>query len=371
MRCLLPITCWLFVLVSSALSAAQEDLRLTVPPLWYGVPGVPMSLYYDNIVLTEKPESYTFSVTSNIGAGEARRWSVTPADKDVGDHPMNVVVKDAKGAVVGQAKTILRIAPKNAGEGKTLRLLIIGDSLTHASIYPNEIARLLGEPGNPKWTMLGTHKPAGVKPNVAHEGYGGWTWVAFLNRWADEPVDKDKKTVRSPFMFKGADGKPGLDIPRYIKENCAGQAPDVVTFLLGINDCFGAKVDDPDKTINGVLDNADKFIAAFRAAAPKAVFAIGLTTPPNSREEAFQANYKDKYHRWGWKRIQHRLVEVMLKRFSGKEKEGLYLVPTELNLDPVDGYPVNNGVHPNPAGYAQIGGSFYSWLKAWLAGKAG
>ena len=44
-------------------------------------------------------------------------------------------------------------------------------------------------------------------------------------------------------------------------------------------------------------------------------------------------------------------------------------MPTELNLDPVDGYPNNNGVHPNPAGYAQIGGRFYAWLKAWLAGR--
>ena len=42
------------------------------------------------------------------------------------------------------------------------------------------------------------------------------------------------------------------------------------------------------------------------------------------------------------------------------------IVLTELNLDPVDGYPNNNGVHPNPVGYAQIGASFYSWMKAKL-----
>ncbi len=44
-------------------------------------------------------------------------------------------------------------------------------------------------------------------------------------------------------------------------------------------------------------------------------------------------------------------------------------MPTELNIDPVDGYPENNGVHPNAAGYAQIGASFHAWLKAWMAGK--
>jgi hypothetical protein len=42
-------------------------------------------------------------------------------------------------------------------------------------------------------------------------------------------------------------------------------------------------------------------------------------------------------------------------------------MPTELNLDPVDGYPINHGVHPNAVGCAQIGTSFYAWLKTWLA----
>jgi CubicO group peptidase (beta-lactamase class C family) len=122
-----------------------------------------------------------------------------------------------------------------------------------------------------------------------------------------------------------------------------------------------------DATIDGALDNAQKLLAAFHAASPKTVLAVGLTTPPNSREEGFEANYKGKYHRWGWKRIQHRLVRRMMERFGSREGEGIRLVPTELNLDPVDGFPLNNGVHPNATGYKEIGASFYSWLKAWMA----
>jgi lysophospholipase L1-like esterase len=151
---------------------------------------------------------------------------------------------------------------------------------------------------------------------------------------------------------------------RYFAEHCDNQPPDVVTFLLGINDCFGADPAKPDAKINEVLDNADKLLAAFHQAAPKAILAVGLTTPPNARQEGFTANYQDKYPRWGWKRIQHRIVQLMLKRLSNREQDGIHLVPTELNLDPVDGYPNNNGVHPNPVGYAQIGASFYSWMKS-------
>ena len=58
----------------------------------------------------------------------------------------------------------------------------------------------------------------------------------------------------------------------------------------------------------------------------------------------------------------------MLTKFSGRSAEHLHLVPTHLNLDPVDGYPNNNGVHPNEVGYHQIGMSFYAWIRAWMDG---
>jgi lysophospholipase L1-like esterase len=360
-------------LLAASLRAESASLQLTLPPTWYGVPGVPVSVYYDNVVLTEQPEAYRFEVKCDIGIAEARRWTVTPTDKEVGDHAMEVTVKDAQGKILQSAKTTLHIAPRNAGAGRELKLLLVGDSLTAATAYPNEIARLLSTEGNPKWTMLSDNQPASAAPGVAHEGYGGWTWAAFLTKYEPQPErtpdGKGWKKRSSPFVFAGADGKAALDIPRYIKEVCGNQSPDVVTVLLGINDCFHTSPDDPkavDATINTTLDNADKLIAAFHAASPKSVFAIGLTTPPNSREEGFEANYHGKYHRWGWKRIQHRLVQRMLERMGNRQKEGIYLVPTELNLDPVDGYPVNNGVHPNGVGYAQIGTSFYAWLKAWM-----
>ena len=362
--------CLIALAVAGTLRAAgAESLQLTLPPAWYGVPGVPVSLYYDNIVLTETPENYRFDVACDIGKSEARRWTVTPTERDAGDHTLSVTVKDAQGKKLGQGKLVLRVSPRNAGAGRNLRLLIVGDSLTHATLYPNEMARLLSEPGNPKWAMLGTHKPASVKPGVAHEGYGGWTWASFLSQYnatLGHNLDEKGRRTSSPFVFVGTDGKPALDIPRYFRENCDGQPPEVVTVLLGINDCFHVNADD-DKAVDAViakcLDNADKFLKAFRAAAPRAVFGVGLTTPPNARESGFEANYKGKYHRWGWKRIQHRLVQRMLERFGDRARDGIQLVPTELNLDPVDGYPDNNGVHPNPTGYQQIGASFYCWLK--------
>ena len=371
----LPIF-WLSLFIALSVTAAPTPpVKLTLPKVWYSVPGVPNALYYDNVVLSEKPEVLRFEITCDVGVHEPRRWAVNATEKDVGDHPMTVVIKDAGGKVLDQGRTVLRISPKNSGADRTLKILIVGDSLTAATAYPNEMARLLSEPGNPQWKMLSDHKPQGAKPGVAHEGYGGWTWNSFLTKYVAKP-DPAKRSFSSPFVYLDAGGKAGIDLPRYFREHCGGETPDVVTFLLGINDCFHVKADDVaavDKTIDSALENASKLLAAFHAAVPNAVLAVGLTTPPNSRESGFEANYHGQYHRWGWKQIQHRLVGRMFERFDDGRVPGVVLVPTEINLDPVAGYPDNNGVHPNGVGYAQIGVSFYSWMKAWLAtvGQAG
>ena len=109
----------LFALIAVTLLASfanAESLQLTLPPMWYAVPEVPMSLYFDNVVLTEHPENYRFEVKCDVGATEEKRWTLTPTDSQVGDHAMSVIVKDAQGRVIEEAKTLLRIAPKTSGQ---------------------------------------------------------------------------------------------------------------------------------------------------------------------------------------------------------------------------------------------------------------
>ena len=147
----------------------------------------------------------------------------------------------------------------------------------------------------------------------------------------------------------------------------------VVLLMLGINDCFGAdpeSIEVIDKRVTEVFEQAETLLKAFREAAPAAGFGICLTTPPYARESGFEANYKGRYHRWGWKRIQHRLVQRQISHFSGRENESLFIVPTELNLDPVAGYPVDNGVHPNQVGYHQIAASIRPAFRSSSMGSA-
>lgn len=360
------------VLGAASIAAADEHpLRLTLPAEMYAVVGVDMNIYFDNVVLTETPEIFRFTVNCAVGQSEKRRWHVAPKTGDVGNHQLEVSVSDANGNELAKKSTRLIVVPADAGVDREVKILIVGDSLTHATAYPNEIARLLSREGNPKWRMLGTHRPSSAAEGVAHEGYGGWTWIRFVTKYEPNPDGTHRKRS-SPFVFLGKDQKPELNVARYFDESFNGDRPDVVFFLLGINDCFGANPDDPaaiDERIDRMLSPAERLLEEFHKAAPNADLAICVTTPPNSRESGFEANYKGRYHRWGWKRIQHRIVERLLARYEGDgtnrdaKKNHLFVVPTQLNLDPVDGYPENNGVHPNGFGYQQIGASIYSWLK--------
>jgi lysophospholipase L1-like esterase len=209
----------------------------------------------------------------------------------------------------------------------------------------------------------GLTSPSGAAEGVAHEGYGGWTWAAFNSKYA---ADASKPGSSSPFVFADSDEKPALNVARYFDDRCQGERPDFIIVKLGINDCFGFNADDPtqlETQIDGVFVQAEKLLSEFRRAAPDAEIGVCLTTPGNARDEAFVANYKDRYSRWGWRRIQHRLVERQLAHFGERTAEKIFLVPTELNLDVVDGYPTNNAVHPDAHGYQQIGKSIYSWIK--------
>lgn len=372
--CGLVLNVLLTALHSASGADAPDTLRLTLPREFYAVVGQDMSVYFDNVVLTQTPEEYQFKVQCPLGHSEQRRWTVQPRNEDVGVHDFELTVSHPDSVDQARAKCRLQIVPADAGRDDNVTLLIVGDSLTHATLYPNELARLLSLPGNPAWKMLGTHRPTSAAAGVQHEGYGGWTWQRFVSHYEPNP-DGTYRKRSSPFVFLSAAGKPELNVGRYFSE--AGARPDVTFFLLGINDCFGADPEDPaaiDARIDSMFEQADALLKAFREACPETDLALCVTTPPNARESGFEANYKGRYHRWGWKRIQHRLVERQLAHFDEqnqletKSRQGrLFLVPTELNLDPIDGYPENNGVHPNATGYQQIGGSLYAWLKWRLA----
>lgn len=352
-------------------------LQLTLPPEIPLVVGTEFRLWFRNIAITDDATSCQFEVQCDRGTSTAEHWTFTPQETDVGEYRMTIVSRSANGTSLdppAKVETTLRViatrdlaadnqTKSDAPEKTPFRLLIIGDSLTHASTYPTELARLLKASGA-TIELMGTHRPDGIAEGIAHEGYGGWTWSRFATHYEPDP-DGTYRKRSSPFVFLNDQNKPALSVSQYFQTHFSGHRPDAIIVLLGINDCFGAPPNDlkaMDLHIDQMFTSADAVLASLREAAPQARIGFCLTPPANARDEAFKANYGDRYTRKGWKFIQHRLVQRQLEYVAKKNDPKITIVPTELNVDPVDGYPVDNGVHPNTVGYHQIAQMMFAWL---------
>lgn len=347
-----------------------DDLRLLLPPRLFAAVDAELSIYFENLVLTRYPDQLRFDVKSDVGRSARRRWSVTPSAKDVGEHPIHVTIRDWRGKkVLAEGKTSLVVVPADAGSGKSLRLLIVGDSLTHSTFHINELTRRLSMPGNPAWELLGTNSAQQALPGVRHEGYGGWTWNCFCTY--DVPGSAKKRyRERSPFLYPSQGGSTALDVGRYFREHCGAVPPDVVLFELGVNDVFCLQPDQKavlDAYLPQVMASADKLLAAFRKAAPKAALVILLPAPLTASERIYQDIYAPEFNRWRIQRNVHRLLEDFSRHFAEREKDGVYLLPAYHNFDVYDGYPVDDPAHPNEFGCKQYATSIHNWLLWWYA----
>ena len=361
----------------------QNPLQLVLPPVVYAVPGIESNIYFENVVLTINPNNYVFDVDCPKGYNDAERWRFLPKKKDVGEYPLKIRIFNSRNKLIGQAETKVIVAPQNTGMGKSISLLVIGDSLTNASVYARRINSLFKLSGNPKLKFIGSHSGGGTPPGkdgVCHEGYGGWSWLTFCGMWSNR---KDYR-ARSKFLVN-QNGKRKLDFKAYCKKYNKGQAPDYITIMLGTNDIFAQNDNNIDAKIEKIFKYTDKFVSAIVKDAPNSIIGIALTPPPAHSQDAFGNNYKCGQTRWQFKRNQHRLVTAMINRFKTNNNKNISLVPVYVNLDTQNGFPVwneavvygdkvrvkrqRNGVHPSSRGYRQIGDSFYCWLKYQLAKK--
>ncbi len=92
----------------------QAGLQLTLPTEIYAVTGVPISVYFDNIVLTQSPADYRFEVTCDVGGTAERRWTLTAMDQDVGDHPLRLAVYTADNKLVDSKSSVLKVTADDA-----------------------------------------------------------------------------------------------------------------------------------------------------------------------------------------------------------------------------------------------------------------
>ncbi|MCX7426282.1 MAG: GDSL-type esterase/lipase family protein [Planctomycetia bacterium] len=390
---IIMLLCWLAVpaalMPRGACPSAEENVpgpvRLCLPPVIHAVVGVEMNVYFDNVVLAIRPEAYAFDVNCPLGIQQNERWTLTPSADQVGSQPFELTVRDDRNQVLARGRSIINVVPADAGVDRPVTMLVIGDSLTHASVYTQRVLDLCKTPGNPKLTLVGSFHPADPTGANRHEGYGGWTAERFATFYRDTARQGDVGQRGSPFLYQEPGGQPKLDFARYCKEFNGGSGPDFVAILLGCNDTFSDTDETIEGRIDGVLRHYDTLIGMIHGVRPDTRIGLMLTVPPAATQDPFGDDYRCGQTRWQYKRNQHRLVERLLAKYAGREAEHVYAVPTEVNLDCLHNYPTRtakcnaqseeetvrlaNGVHPAASGYRQIGDTLYAWLKAGLGSR--
>lgn len=387
------------ILVQAEDSAVPEGdfsgaARLVFPPVIHALEGLETNVYFDNAYLLLNSALVAPDVISAKGTQQAERWTWTPPAEAVGDQSFRLELRDGNNAIVARASSTLRVSPRKAEQKieKPVQVLIIGDSLTNAAIYPTRVLELSTEDGIPM-NLIGTRGPGSKVSDppseVRHEGYGGWTSERFATLYVDpKTIDKNDPDAKpgSPFLFKDnpddAESVAKLDLVRYCKENNGGQLPDYVTFLLGCNDVFSALDETIEERSSNSIQHLQTLIAMVRTAAPDARIGLIIPVPPAASQDAFGKNYGAGQTRWQYRRNQHYMIERFIEVFSGREKENIELIAAYLSVDSLNGFPStseptnlhvetplvrqSNGVHPSASGYRQIGDTVYSWLRSHL-----
>jgi lysophospholipase L1-like esterase len=381
------LLCLLFlVIVGSAVCAqATDQARLLLPPEIAAVPGREINLYFDNVVLHPRSDLLLFDVDCAKGRQQVERWTWTPTAEEVGVFALTLKVADLNGQTVAEGRTAIHVYPADAGAGKPVTALIVGDSLTGAMTYTDELVKLMAAPGNPQLTLIGTNAPYADRPAVRNEGYGGWTAQRFVTLWGPEPVTAEGRRGRSPFLFE-RDGKPVLDFQQYCDAHSGGKGPDIITILLGCNDTFNARPENLEASVGSFLTHLDTLVTEFRRVRADTKIALISLLPPAASQDASGRVVGCAQTRWQYRRNVHRVIERTMAQYGGREAEHLFVVPAYVNLDCVHNYPVaegpanarasgpgatiirqNNDVHPAASGYRQLADSLYCWMKAVLA----
>jgi hypothetical protein len=167
-------------------STKGVPFSMVLPKNMYAASGSTMSLYLENIIISRERGLYNLKVDSPLGSVVDNVWSLQATDAQVGKHDLAVkIFKKSDNSKVAEGTITLHVSPEKVKKEKSLTVLMIGDSLTAATVYPKEVSQFFSKDKSVAFTMLGTRKKGN---GVAHEGYGGWRWESFASKYTDTPL---------------------------------------------------------------------------------------------------------------------------------------------------------------------------------------
>jgi hypothetical protein len=343
-----------------------DGIFLQLPPYIYMVEGQDFELYFRNCILSTHPWDYHFSVITPLnGQKTGEKWSFTPYANSVGSFPLTLQVLNGAGQVLESKTSTVRISAAAAPiDMSTRNVLLWGHSFFDHGYLPIYISDLTLQPGmNPPVKWLGKRANWLGGP-TRYEAKGGTTWAYYLDQYG------------SPFAYDGQ-----INLRRYFDEvQCYQCAPDLIIAYLDINDYLysaqldGSSLANIDAAIDAIYqEKVVPMLAAMKAAAPNAKIAYCMAPAASAHDGAYPQSfgYSVLGNKYRWEKIVNRLLFKTRQQLENREAEGIYLIPTGLDLDVWNEYNTTDALHPHVvngqlagrSGYREIGKSIYAWMK--------
>ena len=394
-------------LLVSATGAAERPpgLKLMLPEEIYAAPGIESCIYFRNAVDSAVPDQYACEVRCQKGRQGKYRWFWTPGPEDAGkSYELELRLFNDYGLAVS-GKTRIVVAGTAADPKRKITLALLVDSGINCG-YPKKLMTLMHSNGFSNYTPVGDL--SGIcekaKPgDAAHDGYGGFTWGAFLDRWwySDEELPtvqseaerqqmrrlgvlkypkSDAWRLRSP-LLRLENGKKILDIPGWLKRINGGNAPDFIVIELGLNDVFSFRPENQAAGVAKVMGHARKLLSELRKHAPDAVIGVATATT-GCGQDGFGTNYGCGQSEYQFRRNIHcynRELAGMVRKLADPK---IVIVPLHQCIDPENSYLTSevpaharsarkirrdrNALHASWEGGMQLADALYCWLRKQL-----
>ncbi|MBE1726914.1 hypothetical protein HFM82_11100 [Lactobacillus plantarum] len=329
--------------------APDDGKALIVPPKIPMVEGHETRVFLDNIFQNGdyyKAEKMIMPGTAD--AIYAGAYHVTPTAASTNNTQYVQYYRGQYPALMAPLNFVK--VPANAGSGKNVKVMLLGESTTEMAGLVNGFYDLT-DADVLHVTGIGTR---GTAPRL-HEGRSGWTTENYMH---------DATALNITNSFYNPTSKL-FDFAYYIGNNKL-EKPDYVLIDMGINDSW------QEVPLKTTLANYKFMIDSIHWLDPNIKIIIGLTNLPEKFKNMWDFNFglKDKILN---------LINALITTYGNRESEGYFLNPIYLNVDPYwdmqyeervispDGKQKElvgtNGVHPSDAGFKRCADVLYATLK--------
>ncbi len=344
----------------------KDEVKLFVASEYYLVPNETFQLFYRSIIQAVNPYRYHIKLVGNVGKAFNRYYEWTPeASDNNGSYPLTIEVRNDLGLVLGTASTVLKVKAPSTSTVK--RILCIGDSLTANGYWVSHGYKQYKDAGGTQHVLLGTIQ-GGYQMTASYEGRGGWQWSSYVSGY--DPT--------TPSPFKALSGN-GISFKDYCTKN-SYTGIDELYILMTWNGIGGSY-----RTFSMSAEpfvSAKALIDQFHSDYPSGrVTLLGIPQPSvNSGLGAYyniNISYGDNYGQFVTALNYNKQLENFTKMAAYSSFMRYVDVKAQFDCEynmPSAAKPVNTesttteligtsmGMHPNTAGYLQIGDVFYRIL---------